>query len=276
MEQALALVRGMSDTGQAINRLREYLQAFVLRSFHESEAFGPLAFLGGTALRFLHGLPRYSEDLDFSLVSQQGYNPLSWMAKLKRDLLLSGFTPEMTWNDRKTVHVGWINVSGLLRTAGFSHRADQKLSIKVEIDTRPPRGARLERSVITRHLTFLVQHHDLPSLLAGKLHALICRQYVKGRDWYDLVWHLSLRPPNRPNEELLQAALDQTQGAGRHDARGWGTLVRNRLASLAMPAILKDVAPFLERPQDAALLTRENIEGLLSRIREATPKPQAD
>ena len=62
-EEALALVRGVTDPGQALNRLREYLQVFVLRSFHESEAFRPLAFVGGTALRFLHGLPRFSEDL---------------------------------------------------------------------------------------------------------------------------------------------------------------------------------------------------------------------
>ena len=66
-DEALALVHGMSDPGQALNRLREYLQAFVLRSFHESEAFRPLAFVGGTALRFLHNLPRFSEDLDFGV-----------------------------------------------------------------------------------------------------------------------------------------------------------------------------------------------------------------
>lgn len=261
--EALTLVAGIADPAQALNRLREYIQAFVLRSFHECEAFRPLAFVGGTALRFLHGLPRFSEDLDFSLVSEAGYAGREWMAKVKRDLLLAGFAPEVTWNDRKTVHAGWVRLAGLLRDAGLSALPNQKLAIKVEIDTRPPSGARSERRIVTRHLTFLLQHYDLPSLLAGKLHAAITRRYAKGRDWYDLVWYLSQRPPVSPNLMLLQNALDQTQGVGRSDARVWPSLLRDRLAAFDFGAIAADVRPFLERPQDAALLTRENLDGLL-------------
>ncbi len=262
-EEALALVRGMTDPGQALNRLREYLQSFVLRSFHESEAFRPLAFVGGTALRFLHGLPRFSEDLDFSRVSADGYAGKNWLAKVKRDLTLAGFNPEVTWNDRKVVHTGWVRVAGILHDAGLAAMPDQKLAIKIEIDTRPPAGARCERHLISRHMTFLVQHYDLPSLLSGKLHAAIARKYAKGRDWYDLMWYLSQRPPVAPNLPLLQNALDQTQGSGRHDARAWAELVRSRLASLDIQAVHDDVSPFLERPQDATMLTRDNLEGLL-------------
>ncbi len=257
------MVRGVSDPGQALNLLREYLQAFVLRSLHESEAFRPLAFVGGTALRFLHNLPRYSEDLDFSLVSPAGYFGQNWIAKAKSDLTLAGFNPEVTWNDRKVVHTGWIRLAGLLHDAGLSAMPAQKLAIKVEIDTRPPTGARCERRIVTRHLTFLLQHHDLPSLLAGKLHAAITRKYAKGRDWYDLVWYLSQRPPVVPNLALLQNALDQTQGAGCYDAQSWRDLVRKRVATLNLPTVCDDVSPFLERPQDAALITHENLEALL-------------
>lgn len=77
----MALIRGEPDPGRALNRLREYLQVFVLRSFHESEAFRPLAFVGGTALHFLHGLPRFSQHLDFSLVVGEGYEGKEWAAK---------------------------------------------------------------------------------------------------------------------------------------------------------------------------------------------------
>lgn len=262
-EESLALIEGMTDPGQARNRLREYLQAFALRSFHESEAFRAVAFVGGTALRFLHNLPRFSEDLDFSLVSEAGYAGRDWMAKLKRDLVFAGFNPEVTWNDRKTVHTGWVRLAGLLHEAGLSGHPAEKLSIKVEIDTRPPAGAHCERRIVTRHLTFLVQYFDTPSLLAGKLHAALARQHVKGRDWYDLVWYLSQRPPVAPNLTLLQNALDQTQGAGRFDARSWRELVRERVAAMDFKAARDDVAPFLERPRDAALLTRENLQGLL-------------
>ena len=262
-EQALAIARSTPDPRQAVNRLREYLQALVLRSLHECEAFRPLAFVGGTALRFLHGLPRFSEDLDFSLVSADGYAPLEWMAKVKRDLSLAGFEPEVTWNDRHPVHTGWVRVAGLLHDAGLAGRAAQKLAIKLDLDTRPPEGARCERRVITRHVTFLVQHYDLPSLLAGKLHAAITRNSPKGRDWYDLLWYLSQHPPIEPNLPLLQHALDQTKGAGRCDARRWGALVRDRLASMDMKALVTDVGPFLERPQDSGFLTRDNLQGLL-------------
>jgi hypothetical protein len=262
-EEAVALARGVPDPGQALNRLREYLQAFVLRSFHESEAFRPLAFAGGTALRFLHGLPRFSEDLEFSLVTAEGYAGRAWMAKVKRDLALAGFNPEVTWNDSRTVHAGWVRVAGLLHEAGLASRPEQKLAIKVEIDTRPPAGARCERRVVTRHVTFLLQHYDLPSLLAGKLHAAITRPYAKGRDWYDLLWYFSQRPPVAPNLALLRNALDQTQrGQGLH-AQAWRALVLGRMAALDLQAVRKDVAPFLERPQDAALLTREHLEQLI-------------
>ncbi len=262
-ERALALAGGAQDPGQARNRLREYLQALVLRSLHECEAFRPLAFVGGTALRFLHGLPRYSEDLDFSVIAATGYAGKEWMAKVKRDLTLAGLDPLVTWNDRRVVHAAWIRLAGILHEAGLSALPDEKLAIKLEIDTRPPAGARCERRVVTRHLSFLLQHYDLPSLLAGKIHAVLARKYAKGRDWYDLVWYLSQRPAPSPNLPLLQRALDQTQADRGHDAGSWRSLVRDRLDSVDMRAIRADVSPFLERPQDAALLTRENLVALL-------------
>ena len=215
-------------------------------------------------MRFLHSLPRFSEDLDFSIVSAKGYAGMEWMAKVKRDLSLAGFDPLVTWNDRKVVHTGWIRLAGLLYDAGLSALPEQKLAIKLEIDTRPPAGAHCERRIVTRNVTFLLQYYDLPSMLAGKLHAVITRKYAKGRDWYDLMWYLTQRPPIEANVKLLQNALDQTQGAGKYDAREWRNLVGDRLASLDMKAIAADVRPFLERPQDAALLTRDNLSGMLS------------
>lgn len=262
-EHALALVRGVEDPRLATNRLREYLQCLVLRSLHECEAFRPMAFVGGTALRLLHDLPRFSEDLDFTLVSPEGYAGRDWMAKIKRDLAFAGFDPEVTWNERNVVHVGWVSVAGLLREAGLSAMPTEKLSIKIEIDTKPPAGARCEKRLVTRHVTFLLQYFDLPSMMAGKLHAVLTRKYTKGRDWYDLAWYLSLRPPIVPNLALLGNALDQTQGTGRSDPGGWTALVRDRLVEIDMDAVARDVRPFLERPADATLLTRDNLLGLL-------------
>jgi predicted nucleotidyltransferase component of viral defense system len=262
-EQAVALVRGLDDPRLAANRLREYLQCLLLRSLHEREAFASVAFVGGTALRLLHDLPRFSEDLDFSLVPSGRYAGREWVTGIKRDLSLAGFDVDVTWNERSVVHVGWVRIAGLLREAGLSGMSEQKLSIKIEIDTRPPTGARSEKRLVTRYLTFLLQYYDLPSLMAGKLRAVLTRKYAKGRDWFDLAWYLSRRPAVAPNLALLGNALEQTGSAGRLDAQNWRALVRDRLAVLDVDAIARDVSPFLERYDDAGMLTRENLMGLL-------------
>jgi predicted nucleotidyltransferase component of viral defense system len=262
-EQALALIHGLSNPGQALNRLREYLQTLILASLHDCEAFRALAFVGGTALRILYGLPRFSVDLDFSLEKQENYAGKEWMGKIKRSLTLAGFLPEVTWNESKTVNVGWVRLRGILHEANLSVHPDQKLAIKLEIDTRPPHGARCERRVVSLYRTFVLQFYDMSSLFAGKLHAVISRRFNKGRDWYDLLWYRSRRPPVKPNLELLQNALDQTRGTGILDARQWPELVRSRITDLDLKAVIAEVRPFLERSEDSAILTKENLVALL-------------
>lgn len=261
-EIALALARAHQNPAQGLSALREYLQACALRSLHESEAFMCLSFVGGTALRFLFNLPRFSEDLDFSLENPDGYKPAKWMAKIERDLSLAGFELSLSWNDRKTVNTAWLRVAGILKEAGISDIAEQKLSIKLEVDTRPPAGAITERQLVNRHVMFSVQHHDLASLMAGKIHALLTRKYTKGRDWYDLVWYRARRPPVSPNLLLLQHALDQTEGTGVCRAEEWTQLVLEQLESSDTGAIARDALPFLERPQDAAFLSIENLRSV--------------
>ena len=261
--RALDLARTTADPTQRLNVLREYVQAAVLRSFHESEAFQGVSFVGGTALRFLFGLQRFSEDLDFSLESGEGYDPGSWLSKVERDLDFAGWDVTVALNDRKTVHVAWVRVAEILREAGLSPLAEQKLSIKLEIDTRPPEGAETQDRVVNRHFLVAFRHHDLPSLMAGKVHALITRGYPKGRDWYDLLWYVSQSPRIEPNLQLLQSALDQTEGAGTHRADRWRDLVRVALDRLDLRAIRADVAPFLERSSDVDLLAETHLRQAL-------------
>jgi predicted nucleotidyltransferase component of viral defense system len=262
-EEALTIIRGLSNPTDKLNLLREYMQAMVLRSLHESEAFVNLAFVGGTALRFVHQLPRFSEDLDFALASTDGYNPQAWMKKVKSDLQFAGFQTTVTWNDHTTVHKSWIKVAGLLKEAGLSGQTDQNLSIKLEIDTRPPSGAISERGIVNRHAMLSLRYYDLPSLMAGKVHALLTRKYAKGRDWYDLVWYRGKRPPVEPNMEQLQQALNQTQGQGALDAQNWKSGVIEKVRTLDCATLINDVKNFLEHPEDAALLTEENICAVL-------------
>jgi len=100
-------------------------------------------------------------------------------------------------------------------------------------------------------------------MMAGKVHALLVRPYPKGRDWFDLLWYRAHRPPFTPKLELLQNALDQTQGRGAVDASRWQELLRNKISDLDMEELARDVNPFLEHPADRLLLSRENILGVL-------------
>jgi len=263
-DQALAIIRDVPGPSDKLNLLREYVQAMALRSLHESEAFANLAFVGGTALRFVHNLPRFSEDIDFSLENKAGYIPEVWLKKLKRDLQLAGFDASVSWNDLTIVHKSWIKVAGLLKEAGLAAMADQNLSIKLEIDTNPPAGAVSKTGIVNRHAILSLRYYDLPSLLAGKIHALITRQYAKGRDWYDLLWYRAMRPPVAPNIEQLQNALDQSHGPGAFDARDWRSEIVRRIRAIDCALLVDDVRNFLERPEDSSLLTEDNICSVLA------------
>ena len=138
------------------------------------------------------------------------------------------------------------------------------LSVKIEVDTNPPAGAVLTTSLVRRHVTLQLQHHDRASLLAGKLHAILQRPYVKGRDFHDLLWFLS--DPNwpPPNLILLNNALRQTDWPGEPlTETNWRDAVHRRLQAVQWDQIVSDVRPFLEPSADLALLTPENLMRVL-------------
>jgi len=258
---ALDLVRDIVDPSSKLNVLREYVQAMVLRSLHESEAFVNLAFVGGTALRFVHSLPRFSEDLDFGLEKSDGYAPEKWMKKVKNDLRLAGFDATVSWSDKTTVHKSWIKVAGVLKEAGLAAMPAQNLSVKLEIDSSQPAGAVSETGIVNRHALLSLRYHDVSSLMAGKVHALMTRPYPKGRDWYDLVWYRAKHPPIDPNLKQLQNALDQTQS--EFNAESWKSALTEKVKTLDCNTLVDDVRNFLERPEDSALLTEANIVSVL-------------
>lgn len=261
-EELLAKAKAVKNPVAKLNLIREYLQAFALRSLHESEAFRCLAFVGGTALRFLYDLPRFSEDLDFSLESKTDYAPKKWFAKLDRDLKLADFDAEVHLDTDHIVHQVWIKITALMKETGLSGHPSQKISIKIEIDTRPPRGANTENRIVNKHFLFALRHHDLPSLMAGKIHALCLRPYFKGRDFYDLIWYCGQRPPIEPNLRLLQAAFAQTQKEP-FPAKEWRAILLKKLPDMPWREIVKDVETFLERPEETKLLTGKFFKTLL-------------
>jgi predicted nucleotidyltransferase component of viral defense system len=249
---------------------REYLQARILESFQDTGVFLRWAFIGGTALRFLYSIPRFSEDLGFSLITageEAGFRMS--LAEVKRVFGKEGYRIEITLSDRKTVASAFIKFPGLPYELGMSPHISQTLSIKVEVDKNPPTGAVLETTVVRRYVTLQLCHYDRSSLLAGKLHAILSRPWTKGRDIYDLAWYLAERSWPEPNLALLNSALKQTGWTGPVMTRkNWRTMVLKRVSSLDWDQARNDVRPFLERERDLALVTMETIGHLLGETKK--------
>ncbi len=259
------LTRDASDALTARHIVREYLQARILAGLQRAGAMIPLAFHGGTSLRFLYGIPRYSEDLDFALErAAPDYDLRRYLRAVQSDLAVEGYPVEISLNDRSVVHSGLVRFRGLLAELGLPAQRDEVLLIKVEVDTRPPPGAGLEVTLVRRHVLLRLQHHDRASLLSGKLHALLQRPYVKGRDLYDLLWYLSAPDWPPPNLVMLNNALSQTGWAGEPlTDTGWRAVVLQRLRQLDWRTVVSDVRPFLMNPNEVALLALDNFDRLL-------------
>jgi len=237
------------------NILREYLQAHILFSLQSERAFEQLAFVGGTALRFLYGLRRYSEDLDFSLEQSKAYDFRRLLNRVESDLTKAGFNVTVHPHEATTVHSAFVRFPGLLYEFELSPHQTEKLAVKIEVDSSPPAGATLQTTVVNRHFLVALQHHDLPSLMAGKLHALLARCYTKGRDIYDLLWYLSRSEPTVPNISLLRNALTQTQWHGTQaTAETWRSIIEHKLREVDFAEVIADVTPFLESPEERELL----------------------
>jgi predicted nucleotidyltransferase component of viral defense system len=260
-----SLVRASPTPAQARNVAREYLQARILGALQRAGAMIPLAFHGGTLLRFLHSIPRYSEDLDFALERDPTrYDLRAYLKAVRSELTAEGYHVELKINDRKVVHSAFIRFAGLLNELSLSPHRDQVLAVKLEVDTHPPEGAGLATSVVRRYVVLQLQHHDPASLLAGKLHAILQRPFPKGRDLFDLMWYLSDPRWPAPNLALLNNALRQTDWPGAHLAdHNWRSVVRKRLERLDWRQVIEDVQPFLESSADLDLLTRENLMRVL-------------
>jgi len=244
---------------------REYLQVRILQALQESGSFLNWALLGGTALRLLYSLPRYSEDLDFSLVDPTiEFDFIAVIKKIKAVFEAEGYTPNVKAHSGKAVHSAFVKFPGLYHELGLSPHRTEVLSIKVELDTNPPRGAETQTTLMRRHLTLNLLHHDKSSLLAGKLHALLSRKYTKGRDLYDLVWYLADRSWPKPNLGLLNNALQQTGWKGPVlTPKNWPSELADRMAIIDWKRIPDDLSPFLERQEELSLVTRENCIKLI-------------
>lgn len=213
------LIQRRLDEYQASNAveeeqaIKEIIQEIALFGLWKAGFFEVAAFQGGTSLRILHGLPRFSEDLDFILKeSDPEFDWSNYLEKLLGNLEEFGLKTEVKDKSRmdKAVRKAVLkdnSVSNQLNLSFYRGQENQKQTIKLEIDVNPPLGSEFENTYKDFPVDYEVCHQDLSSNFALKVHALLCRPYLKGRDWYDFNWYV--KKGIKPNLPLLQAALIQ-------------------------------------------------------------------
>ena len=265
-----------------VNALREILQELALLGLWRGKFFEHAAFYGGTALRVLHGLDRYSEDLDFSLLAPN--TRFTWGAfgeAMLREIRSFGF--EVVFEPAEKTSSTSIE-SAFLKANTYRQllvididdqflrglHAGKLLKIKLEVDTDPPGDFATESRYLLQPIPFAVRVYRLPDLFAGKLHAVLCRKWksrVKGRDWYDLVWYTArhTRVNLRHLETRMRHSGDYSDEEGLTRAQLLDFLHR-RVLGLDVSKIREEVAAFVRDPRSLEVWSRDFFLQVIDQI----------
>tara|TARA_R110002096_G_scaffold14302_6_gene49866 strand:- start:1515 stop:2381 length:867 start_codon:yes stop_codon:yes gene_type:complete len=264
------------------NALREIAQELALLGLWRAKFFEHAAFYGGTALRIGHGLPRFSEDMDFSLLEPDSdFDLAPYLEAVRAELAGFGFSFEVEPKEKQiatAINSAFIkgntrlNLLTVGAPEGFSSRfpESQKLKIKLEVDTDPPGGADYRVETLLVPIPYQVKLFTLPCLFAGKLHAVLCRNWknrVKGRDFYDFVWYLGREVPVHLGH--LQQRMEQTGHWNEDDALDLGalkTLLRERFSQIDLEQAKEDVMPFVRDVEELTLWSEGFFASLLDRL----------
>ena len=254
--------------------LREITQEVALTALGRSEFFRYAAFQGGTCLRIFYGLNRFSEDLDFILRKPApDFKFDRFFKSMAAEFAAYGYRLEVVDRSKEdgSVKKAFIKDDSLGKVLILRHlkvnRSTAKITIKFEVDIRPPAGSCFESRFLVFPFASEILCQDQPSLFAGKLHALLCREYVKGRDWYDLLFYAGRKV--RPNLGFLSAALDQTGPWAGHkilvDGKWCFEQLSVKINRVDWDAARVDIRRFV-RPQELASLSYWGRELFLDQI----------
>jgi predicted nucleotidyltransferase component of viral defense system len=262
--------------------LKEITQRICLLGLWRAKFFEHAAFYGGTALRLLYGLDRFSEDLDFSLLSAHTQFELQpYFQAVHRELLGFGFEAEITEKNKENSPIATAFVKANTRvhrlSIGLPERlakqvqGNQALKVKFEVDTDPPLGFHTQIRYILQPVPFSVRVFVPQDLFAGKMHALLFRKWgrrVKGRDWYDLVWFVSQEIPL--HLEHLTSRMRQTGDweletpVSRQD---WERMFGQAIAELDVQAAKRDVLPFVRDASQLDVWSAEFFSALVDMVK---------
>ncbi len=250
------------------NATYEVMQQVVLAGLYRGGFFEHAAFYGGTCLRLFHGVERYSEDMDFSLLKKdENFSLEQYFPAIIDECRLLGRNVEITRKDKRTF--GKVESAFLKDNTdvyNISFQTEKSIRIKIEVDTMPPLRFETEQQLLLQPFSFMVRCFTLPSLFAGKMHALLFRQWknrVKGRDWYDFEWYVRTSVPL--NFTHLQARVKEFNGM-EIDREQFQTMLKERLSQTDIRQVKADVLPFVQNPSELDIWSNDYFVQLARRI----------
>jgi predicted nucleotidyltransferase component of viral defense system len=265
------------------NALKEVIQEIALLGLWRSKFFEHAAFYGGTALRILYGIDRFSEDIDFSLLQKQNDFELKpFLNAIETELTAMGLNVQVSQKEKSTktsIESAFIKAGTrehLLQIEVPEEIAERiartdRIKIKLEVDTDPPGGFETEAKTLLQPIAFSVNTFKKPDLFAGKIHAILQRSWrsdrIKGRDYYDFVWYVSRMFPVRLAH--LEQRLRQTGGWTLEQPmtkQDLLRLLREKFSTLDFENAKKDVLPFIKDPAAVELWSKSFFIDLLERL----------
>lgn len=258
------------STDQALrNATFEVNQQVILAGLNHGGFFDKAAFYGGTCLRIFHGLQRFSEDMDFSLLEPtENFDFVQYFQPIIDEFASIGRQVEITKKSKK--NFGKVESAFLKDNTDVydvSFQTEKSIKIKIEVDTNPPLLFSTEQKLLLEPRSFMTRCFSLPDLFAGKMHALVYRAWknrVKGRDWYDFEWYVRNRVPL--DFVHLQERIKQFNGCVKNKEEFLDDL-RNRLSSADINQVKADVLPFLKNPNELEIWSNDYFVQLMGMIK---------
>jgi len=242
--------------------IREITQEVVLAALGRGDFFKYALFQGGTCLRIFYGLNRFSEDLDFILRKPDAeFHLKPHLRCLIDELAAYGYNIEIVDREKadSTIRKAFLKDGSLGKVLNLRHDKQTgtpaKIRIKLEVDTNPPSGSGSDLQYLDFPFVSAVAVQNSSSLFAGKIHALLCRKYIKGRDWYDFIWYSSQKIDI--NYEFLTSAVNQFgpwQKQNVKTDKAWVVReLERKIVSLDWKRVSEDVRPFIRSNEQASL-----------------------
>lgn len=248
-EKMLSAYDQSTDTARR-NAVYEVSQQIVLAGLADGGFFDKAAFYGGTCLRIFHGLNRFSEDMDFTLLKEDNsFHFEHYFQPIIDQFALVGRKVEIKKKDKKSF--GKVESAFLKDNTDvydLSFQTEKSIRVKIEVDTIPPLKFTTEQRLLLQPKSFMTRCVTLPDLFAGKMHALAFRVWknrIKGRDWYDFEWYVRNGIPLDWNH--LQERIRQFNGQ-EMNLEEFKTILRERLSGTDISRVKDDVLPFLNNP----------------------------